>query len=141
MGMNSNFTFAVHTLVLLAGAEEPMSSSYIAESISTNPVTIRRLMGRLKEAGLVQTTQGIHGGALLACPPEEIPLSNVYQLVKDVYPFGLHPNDPNSDCPVGANIQKTLKKIYLETDDIINEYLSGVSVAGILETIPEPMTE
>ena len=43
---NSRFAVAIHTLVLLAvKAGKPTSSEYIAGSVGTNPVLIRRLMG------------------------------------------------------------------------------------------------
>ncbi|MBV9496028.1 MAG: Rrf2 family transcriptional regulator, partial [Acidobacteria bacterium] len=48
MTQSSRFATAVHILTLLAGEnEEPLTSDYIAGSVNTNPVVIRRLLGIL----------------------------------------------------------------------------------------------
>ena len=60
---NSRFAVAIHTLVLLAAkVGKPTSSDYIAGSVGTNPVLIRRLMGDLRAAGIVGSRAGATGG-------------------------------------------------------------------------------
>ena len=68
---NSRFAVAIHTLLMLATkADGPISSDYIAGSVGTNPVLIRRLMGDLRNAGLVDSRAGATGGFVLARPAE-----------------------------------------------------------------------
>ena len=52
MAANSQFAIAVHVLTLLAkeGEGNKLKSDYIAESVNTNPVVIRRLLGDLNQA-------------------------------------------------------------------------------------------
>ena len=51
MAANSQFAVAVHILTLLARkSDEHVKSSCIADSVNTNPVVIRRLMGQLGQA-------------------------------------------------------------------------------------------
>ena len=58
--LSSKLTVGVHILTLLASSPgEPLTSEYIAGSVNTNPVVIRRLLGLLREAGVVV----IHGAA------------------------------------------------------------------------------
>ena len=45
MPVSVRFAVAVHALVVLATSEEPASSGLLAESVGTNPVVIRRLLG------------------------------------------------------------------------------------------------
>ena len=60
---------AVHVLTLLAlSAEERRSSRYLAGSVATNPVVIRRLLAQLAQAGLVESAHGATGGFRLARP-------------------------------------------------------------------------
>ena len=54
--MNSDFVVAVHAMVFLHHKAETVSSEMLAENICTNPVRIRRVMARLKKAGLVKKT-------------------------------------------------------------------------------------
>lgn len=45
MGSNSRYTVAVHTLLLLKDpGDEWVTSDWIADSVNTNPVVIRRRM-------------------------------------------------------------------------------------------------
>ena len=68
----------VHVLALLASTDEPLSSSWIAQSVNTNPVVIRQVVGQLRDAGLVITTPGCTGGARLARDAAQITLDDVY---------------------------------------------------------------
>ncbi|HEY4389291.1 MAG TPA: Rrf2 family transcriptional regulator, partial [Ktedonobacteraceae bacterium] len=59
---NSQFAVAIHTLTLIAQAgDEPITSEYIAGSVNTNPVFIRRILGLLSRAGLVASQPGVGG--------------------------------------------------------------------------------
>jgi len=54
------------------------TSSDIAAHAGTNPVVVRRVLGRLKDAGLLLSEKGHAGGWRLARPPESITLADVY---------------------------------------------------------------
>lgn len=125
----------IHILTLLANYDEPVSSSMIAGSVNTNPVTIRRALGRLREAGLVQTVAGAAGGALLARPADQINLAELYKLEREEHFFGMHPSQPNPNCPVGRNIQGILTGIYDHTEQLVVEELAQVTIADILKQI------
>lgn len=135
MSNNSHLTTMIHILTLLANSEEPVSSSMIAGSVNTNPVTIRRALGRLREAGLVETISGVAGGAVLARPAAQISLAELYQLEREEHFFGLHPSQPNPNCPVGRSIQGILTGIYDHTEQRVVEDLSQVTIADILQQI------
>jgi len=121
----------VHVLVLLATSEGPLSSSWIAGSVNTNPVVIRQIVGQLREAGLVETVAGSAGGALLKKDAARITLGDIYGLVKAETLFGLHPSEPNPLCPVGRNIQKVLIEVFEQVDGLIADALSRLSIADI----------
>jgi len=137
MSTNSNFAYAIHILTFLAQADEPQSSAYIASSLNTNPVTVRKLMSVLREGGLVDTVHGSTGGAVLHKKAEDITLGDVYALVKDEHPFGLHPADPNINCPIGRNIQGVLVRVFNETDRLIARALMKVSIQDVLAEVLE----
>ena len=60
--MTSEFSVAVHALVFLNHKGTTYSSEGLAENICTNPARIRKVMAKLKKAGLVETKEGIDGG-------------------------------------------------------------------------------
>ena len=111
MQFTSQFTIAVHiiTAVDYFGGSDSVTSNFLAGSIGVNPVIVRNVMGRLKEAGIIEISQG-RSGIALSKPLEKISLFDVYQAldcVSDEGLFHFHEN-PNANCPVGRNIHKAM---------------------------------
>ena len=54
--ISSRFTIAVHMLAYISmyGEKEKVTSEILSGSIQVNPVIIRRILGQLKEAGLIE---------------------------------------------------------------------------------------
>src|SRR5687767_11168101 len=105
MAANSQFSMAVHVLAMLARSEgENVKSDYLARSVNTNAVVVRRLLGELNHANLVVSQSGVHGGTRLARCPKDINLAEVYKAVNCGGVFAL-PKSPSRDCPVGKNIE------------------------------------
>ncbi len=58
--ISSRFTVAVHILALIKIEKNyALTSNQIAESVNTNPVVIRRLMGNLKKLVLLKLHMAI----------------------------------------------------------------------------------
>lgn len=111
---STRFAVAIHVLALLELArEERCTSGFIAGSVGTNPVVIRRITKLLADAGLIRVHAGV-GGAELVRPLERIRLLDVYRAVeskRDGGLFGIHEH-PQPRCPVGANIQASLETLF-----------------------------
>jgi Rrf2 family protein len=109
---NTRFAVAVHLLTLLAQAApgELLDSSALAISPAASPVHVRRVLGSLRAAGLVESWQGAHGGWALARPAQEIDLGQVWLAVNGEDPLlGVHSPDPN--CPEGRRVQANLRSL------------------------------
>ncbi len=136
MAANSRMTVAVHALAWMALAQRRgqavLTSDQIAASVNTNPVVIRRSLGDLGRAGLVQVRHGAGAGWSLARPPEEITLLEVYDAIGQESSFGLHHTEPNLECPVGKGIRPALGRIYGDVDQAVRQELAIVSVADVL---------
>ena len=140
MAANSQFSMAVHVLMMLARSrEENVKSEYIAKSVNTNPVVIRRLLGLLNHANLVVSQTGANGGTRLARCPKEINLAEVYKAVSCGEVFALHGKSPNPDCPVGKNIEAVLCNLQKEIDRSIGDKLSQFTLQTVFEMV-EPAT-
>lgn len=135
MSTNSNFTIAVHILTLITHHARPLSSSFIAGSVNTNPVTIRKLVGELKDAQLVRTIPGSTGGTLLAKSPEDITLKHVYDIFRDKTFFGLYPDIPNSQCVVGRNLQFVLLAVFDDTEVLLSTFLEKITLVDIRDAV------
>ncbi len=138
MAANSQFSKAVHVLTLLAKSrEELLKSEYIAGSVNTNPVVIRRLLGSLNQADLVLSQPGAAGGSKLARCPDEINLAEVYKAVSCGDLFALSPKTPNKDCPVGKNIEAVLCCLQKDIDRTVVEKLSQYTLKSVMEMIEQ----
>jgi Rrf2 family protein len=136
MAANSQFSMAVHVLMMLARSrEENVKSDYIARSVNTNPVVIRRLLGQLGHAKLVVSQTGASGGTRLARCPKEIDLAEVYRAVSCGEVFALHGKAPNPDCPVGRNIEAVLCNLQKEIDRTIGDKLSQYTLQSVFEMV------
>jgi Rrf2 family protein len=138
---NSQFAIGIHLLTLLAlTPDESRTSEFMAASVNTNPVFIRRILGRLADAGLVDSQPGVGGGWRLARQPEAISLLEVYQAVDEGHLLGMHHSEPNPDCLIGRNIQRTLTIYFDEAERAFAERLAQQTVAQVLATAREDLS-
>jgi DNA-binding IscR family transcriptional regulator len=89
----------------------------------------------LYAAGLVETIPGTTGGALLAKSADQITLADIYRITKEETLFGLHPNPPNPDCPIGRNIQTLLLDVFEGADDLLIHFLGQTSIQAIVDGV------
>ncbi len=137
MKISSRFTVAVHILSLVhIERNQTLTSAYIAGSVNTNSVVIRRLISKLKQAGFLETHQG-SGGIQLLKPLTDITLLDVYRAVEVVEEgelFQMH-EDTNINCVVGANIQSVLEIVLLRAQDAMETVLANVTMDDIVSGI------
>lgn len=138
MAANSQFSIAVHVLAMLANScDERVKSDYLAKSVNTNPVVIRRLLCNLHEANLVVSQTGACGGTCLTKKPEDISLLEIYRAVSTSEVFSLHPNKPSENCPVGKNIQNILCELQKEIDQAIEHKLVQYTLKDVIESVEQ----
>ncbi|MCK6206347.1 Rrf2 family transcriptional regulator [Bacillus infantis] len=139
MSISSRFSVGIHILSLIEFNKDGISSSdFLASSVNTNPAVIRKLIGMLKKAGLVEVHPGI-AGAKLAREMSEITLLDVYKavnVVQDNELFGMHEN-PNPDCPVGRHIQNTIEPIFSAAQLAMEKVLGNVLLEDVVKDIGE----
>ena len=111
MQISSRFTIAIHIFSCINTFENEykITSDFLASSIQVNPVIIRKLLGQLRGAGLIEVKRG-SGGASLAKEPGDITLLDIFNAVEsldDGKLFHFHEN-PNPNCPVGRSVHPVL---------------------------------
>ncbi|PTX64617.1 Rrf2 family protein [Melghirimyces profundicolus] len=143
MKISSRFTIAVHILSLLEVEKAShCTSEWIASSVNTNPVIIRRVIGKLKKAGLVGVRPGT-GGAYLLKSLEDVTLLDVYRAVEVVEEgelFHFHEH-PNPQCPVGANIQTVLHVILKIAQSAMEQVLEQITMKQLVEDLIQQMED
>lgn len=129
MQISSRFTIALHifTCVETFKNDYKITSDFLAGSINTNPVIIRKILTQLKNAGLITVARGT-GGISPTRPLKEISFYDVYQAIEPVENgdlFNFH-SSPNPQCPIGKNIHSLLdgklKAIQLAMENEMKKY-------------------
>ncbi|OIJ20725.1 transcriptional regulator [Anaerobacillus alkalidiazotrophicus] len=137
MSISSRFAVGIHILTLIELNKEGVTSSeFLASSVNTNPAVIRKLMGMLKKAGLIEVHPGI-AGAKLAKELSDITLFDVYKAVNVVQEkelFSKHEN-PNPACPVGRNIQNTIEPLFTAAQLAMEKVLRNVTIEDVVKDI------
>ncbi len=135
MQISSRFTLAVHILTCIKtfGDSNKITSEFLAASTNVNPVIVRKILGQLKKANIVDVARG-SGGAVLAKPEGEITFLDIYKAVDCVGNgelFHFHEN-PNPLCPVGRNIHTVLDNRLLKVQQAMENELSAITLKDVL---------
>ncbi|MDM4722068.1 Rrf2 family transcriptional regulator [Micromonospora sp. WMMA1363] len=130
---NTQFAVAVHVLTYLGGAAagRPVSSGELSESTNVNPVHVRRVLGPLRNAGLVRSRPGVHGGWELATDTRDISLAEIWRLLQGADPvLGIHGPDPT--CTTGRTVQQALTALDRTIAHAITTELEHLTIHDIL---------
>jgi Rrf2 family protein len=128
---NTQFTLGVHVLTLLAALpEQARTSEALAGSAGASPVHVRRVLGRLRDAGLVASRPGVRGGWHLRRAPTDVSLADVWRVMRgDGAVLALH--EANPACTVGQRIQSSLADIDQRAAAAVEAELSGTTLADL----------
>ncbi|MGN0740570.1 MAG: Rrf2 family transcriptional regulator [Treponema sp.] len=134
MQISSRFTLAVHIFACIEqfGKTSKVTSDFLAGSTNVNPVIIRKLLGQLKNAGLIDVARGT-GGTTISRPLKKITFLDIYRAVECVENeqlFHFHEN-PNPDCPVGKNIHHILDGKLARVQSAMEKELKSITLADI----------
>jgi Rrf2 family protein len=139
MQITSRFTIAVHVITAIEYFKDMdrVNSEFLAGSVGVNPVIIRTVISKLREAGILKTQRG-SSGAQLAKPLDQITFYDVYKAVDSVDKeeglFHFH-EQPNPNCPVGRNIHKAMDEKLKEVQRAMEDELKKTTIADIAEDI------
>ena len=144
MQISSRFTVALHIFACVDVFKDDykVTSDFLASSINTNPVIIRKILSQLKGAGLITVARGT-GGITVNKPLEEITFFDVYQAIEPVENGSLfHFHDaPNPDCPVGRNIHALLDGKLAAIQRAMEEEMRKYTLADLRTGMKELLAE
>ena len=136
MQITSKFTIAVHIITAIDYFKDSkkVTSSFLAGSVGANPVIVRNIMGELKEAGIIDISQG-KSGIELAKELDDITFYDIYKAVDSVNEEGLfHFHEkPNPECPVGRNIHKAMEGKLTDVQQAMEEKMKRITLAEAVD--------
>ena len=134
--MTNEFAIAVHALVYLHHKQDTVASEALAENVCTNPVCIRRVMGKLKKAGIVSTKEGINGGYHITGKAENLNLNNVSEALKmEMIRSGWHSGSSDKECMIACGMAGILDDLLAGMNEACREYLRNITIADIEKKI------
>ena len=133
MKRNSRLSLALHTLGHMAGEpDRNRKSADIAAHVGTNPVVVRRVLGSLREAGLLISEKGHAGGWRLARSPNLITLADVY-LALDEHLVSPKAGGERHECAVESALHHRVSALMDEVEQSLIKRLSETTITEVSE--------
>jgi len=135
MKKNSKISVAIHSVLHLALAGKSVTSEELGACQSTNPVLIRRILGKLKSAGIVDSEKGHGGGWTLQKAPKAISLQNIFSALEDNLLPAPMKLEEDEKCLVLRAISSTMDEFLVEADKLLAKKLSKISIQSLIDQI------
>lgn len=130
--MTSEFSVAVHALVFLNHKGTTYSSEGLAENICTNPARIRKVMAKLKKAGLVETKEGIDGGYHCIEETDQISLHTIAEALDFTFvSSGWKSGSTEMKCLIASGMGGLMEKVYEDLNNQCMERLKKIAIKDL----------
>jgi Rrf2 family protein len=135
MKKNSKISVAIHSVLHLALINKPVTSEYLGGCQNTNPALIRRILGELKKAGIVDSEKGHGGGWTLLKNPKSISFQDIFIALNDsLLPKPMELEEDES-CLVLQAISSTIDEFIEEADSLLAKKLAKISIQSLIDRV------
>jgi Rrf2 family protein len=111
----------------------PASLAGIAAEEDLPRAYLEQLVVSLREAGLVVSTRGAHGGYELARPPRDIPMSDVLRALEGpIAPMICASDEPDHATTCDRSSRCTVNLLWVRVRDAITTTLDAMSLADLV---------
>ncbi len=134
--MTGEFSIAVHALVYLNHKAKQISSEELATNICTNPARVRKVMAKLKKAGLVSTKEGNVGGYRFDLDAATITLQQVALAVGEEFVgTSWRSGDCDMKCLIASGMADIMDGIYAQMGKQCQDFLASYTILTIDQMI------
>jgi Rrf2 family protein len=133
MRRDTRLSVALHVLLHLSELDQPITSETFGPRLKTNPVVLRRILARLREAGILRSEKGHGGGWSLARKLTSVKLGDVYDAigVTTLFTVGLRQDRPT--CLLERAVNRAVSGALAEAEELLLKHLRSISVADVLK--------
>lgn len=133
--VNNQFPIALHIVGFITASKgQPLTSEKMAAVYGTSPVMLRRVLSKLRQAGLVVTQRGAKGGSVLAREASQISLRQVFEAVREDKPV-LPEYSTKCTGAVAPVLGNYLNELLAEAEEALLRKLENVTVAQMDRTV------
>ena len=127
--INSQLPMAHHIMGFLAFSRgDALTSDVLAVTYGTSPVVLRRVLAKLKRAGLMQPRRGTGGDSVLAWPVDSVTLREVCEaMTKDTKL--MTPFSKGCSGPVAPILGCYVNELFADAEQALLAKLQAVTVA------------
>src|SRR6266436_6341087 len=130
------FTVAAHIMAALGYFQgEEISSATLADSVNADPTFVRKSLSKLSKAGLVVTKRGKSGASVLARPPRQIALLDIYRASAAPQVFAIHSYPIDNRCPVSCRFKECMSGILSQAQNSFERSLAKMTLAHLVGQI------
>src|SRR5712671_1932377 len=139
MSMKSvQFAVAAHIMAALGYFHgQEITSATLAESVNADPTFVRKSLSKLSKAGLVVTTRGKSGASVLARPPRQITLLDIYRASAAPPAFAIHSYPVEKRCPISRNLKECMSGLLSQAQYSFERSLAKITVSDLVSQIRE----
>src|SRR5260370_21647836 len=116
---------------------EESSSATLAESVNADPTFVRKSLSKLSKAGWVVTKRGKSGASVVARPPRQITLLDIYRASAAPPAFAIHSYPIDKRCPVSCRLKECMSGILSQAQNSFERSLAKITLARLVGQIPE----
>jgi DNA-binding IscR family transcriptional regulator len=129
MRRNSQLSGVLHVLLHMAEHDRASTSEALARAMTTNPVVVRRILGGLREAGLVVSEKGHGGGWRIARPLEEITMLQVHEALGAAELLAIGNRTEAPTCLVERAVNNALGAVFDQAEAVLRAGFGAVTLA------------
>jgi Rrf2 family protein len=132
------FAVAAHIMAALGYRHgEEVSSAILADSVNADPTFVRKSLSKLSKAGLVVTKRGKSGASVLARPPRQITLLDIYRASAAPPAFAIHSYPVEKRCPVSCHLKECMSGLLSRAQNSFEKSLAKLTLADLVGQIRE----
>ncbi|WP_160049853.1 Rrf2 family transcriptional regulator, partial [Raoultella sp. 18112] len=109
----------------------PMTSDALAQCLGTNPVVVRRTMGFLRDAGIVQSERGHAGGWRIQADLRTVTLRQLHEALGEPAMFAIGNRHEAPQCLVEQAVNAALEGAFAEAESLLLQRFSDITLADL----------
>jgi Rrf2 family protein len=132
MKRSSRLSIALHALVHLhAQPGQRLTSAALATCLMTNAVVVRRVLGALREGGIVEASKGPNGGWGLARPAEQINLRQIYDAMGERLLVRTESDPGDKACAIVRSVDRVMHEFLEDAEALLATRLERARLSDI----------
>jgi DNA-binding IscR family transcriptional regulator len=131
MPRDARMSRMLHVLIHMDRHVKKATSDVISKMLGTNPVVVRRMMGGLRDKGIVTSEKGHGGGWELARSLDAITLLDVYEAIGRPGLFSFGPHAETAECLVEQAVDARMAETLGEAEQLLLKRFGGITVADL----------